>query len=1261
MSRSLARWLPYGLSFFSSLCIMVLELVASRLVAQHVGASLIVWTSVIGIMLGGICLGNVLGGRLADRVEPVRALGPLYALGAALTVGCLWVNALVGFLPGLGLLPWDLRTLVVVTLDFLVPATVLGMISPVVAKIAVEEAKQSGSAIGDVYFLGAVGSIVGTFLAGFWLIYIASTSTIVTVVAAALALLAGLLTRHRPGRLLGLATSASLAVGAFGPIATERVWPGLSLGDIDLNAVTLVGHALAAGLAVMALRQLRGLIRTSEVERPTLSLREADPNVRLGDLATLAFLASLAFMALEMVAGRLVTRHLGSSVFGWTSVIGILLGGLSLGNYLGGKLANRIRSEKQASHLFLAASVLVSLILLAETPPTWLVRNPIGYFLNGQPPVPLAGDDGAFLSQAIEMAGYPWWFRVLFWTGVVFLVPSLAMGTVSPLVAKLAVDRVRGTGHTGTAIGAVYAWGMVGSLVGTFLTGFVLIDWLGTKGVILVITSLMALAATALGTVGHAAWAGIPLGLCLIAFGPAVMPEGAARDFFLKQGRNWGLREKAGDPSTVDGDLAYVDESNYYFIKVNNERDREGIKRELVLDNLIHGYVVMGQPDRLDYDYEHIYALVTHRMMQAKAQKAGRDGPKQPELGALFLGGGSYTFPRYLQALYPRTWCEVAEIDPAVTRANQIALGLPGPDRTLPEPKADPKSGQDVVTIRDRTLDLGPAGSDQSRDAYLTALEEIAPPLRRESSTGEGVATIDGTEVRFGPFGEKGTQTKYIDALKRWYATSKYTIKTTWGDARQYVERHPDKQFDVVYGDAFNDFSVPWHLTTKQFNEGLARMLTPEGVYMINIIDVYESDARAAGLGPRRGLIENLVPVLSSRWNGRQSAEPLAEDLIDAMLTPEIQEKFDTATRVVAEALAADPRPMTRAELMALAESACARVEAPRLNSEGNFAKTALGVLAQGRARDVVTVVEDVRSSLARRYRDRNFEDPTLAAVLTLLNAVRSGALTQETAADRVQIVANVLTKAQELARALATSEARGLKPLFEQVRERLLLQTPDEPRKQIEAAVVLTMLNELGTLLNPTGGDQAPEMEQVLAGETTRRVAGQVAQELEGLRNLVTTRHAAILESQQGDEPLAIQISAHFRRFGKIPAEWAYATVESIESARRLGGFLGSWINTARQTFPHVYVFGTHSAPGKGSRETFVVVVSRQPLDLAELGERAGDPQFELDGRPNRPKPYPAEDMKALEIRSRGIVLTDDYAPVENLLAPVAETRGRE
>ena len=52
-------------------------------------------------------------------------------------------------------------------------------------------------------------------------------------------------------------------------------------------------------------------------------------------------------------------------------------------------------------------------------------------------------------------------------------------------------------------------------------------------------------------------------------------------------------------------------------------------------------------------------------------------------------------------------------------------------------------------------------------------------------------------------------------------------------------------------------------------------------------------------------------------------------------------------------------------------------------------------------------------------------------------------------------------------------------------------------------------------------------------------------------------------------------------------------------------------------------------------------------------------DPKYLEDGKPFEPKAYDPEIMRELEVRSRGIVLTDDYAPVENLLAPVARTRG--
>ena len=171
---------------------------------------------------------------------------------------------------------------------------------------------------------------------------------------------------------------------------------------------------------------------------------------------------------------------------------------------------------------------------------------------------------------------------------------------------------------------------MVGSILGTFLTGFVLINVLGTKGVILVLGTLMAFCATMFGPTWHAIWAGIPLGLCALAFTPPwlvdltakrVMPFANGKRF-EKLGLDWGIREEMGDPDSPDNKFAWIDESNYYYIKVNNENLLNGelVRRTLVLDNLIHGYFMLGHPERLDYDYEHIYALVAYRAAKASGK-----------------------------------------------------------------------------------------------------------------------------------------------------------------------------------------------------------------------------------------------------------------------------------------------------------------------------------------------------------------------------------------------------------------------------------------------------------------------------------------------------------------------------------------------------------------------------------------------------------------------------------------------------------------
>src|SRR4029077_10733875 len=125
---------------------------------------------------------------------------------------------------------------------------------------------------------------------------------------------------------------------------------------------------LALVLALWGAIRIRGAMRDAAAAPADEAMMMDDVSgfvgkVTLTDLAILSFVASLAFMALEMTAGRMVQRHLGSSVYGWTSVIGVLLGGLSIGNWIGGKIADKVREEKQASWLFLVASMFVLSIL----------------------------------------------------------------------------------------------------------------------------------------------------------------------------------------------------------------------------------------------------------------------------------------------------------------------------------------------------------------------------------------------------------------------------------------------------------------------------------------------------------------------------------------------------------------------------------------------------------------------------------------------------------------------------------------------------------------------------------------------------------------------------------------------------------------------------------------------------------------------------------------------------------------------------------
>ena len=151
---------------------------------------------------------------------------------------------------------------------------------------------------------------------------------------------------------------------------------------------------------------------------------------------------------------------------------------MSLGNFLGGKIADFVKNEKQASWLFLAASILTLSVLVLETP-AQVAADPV---LAARPSRCSARRSRCPSSAGPVSISLTWPFRILFVVTRSSSSRRVTMGTVSPVVAKLAVDRLKRYKRTGTAIGQVYAWGMVGSILGTFLTGFFLIECSGPRG-----------------------------------------------------------------------------------------------------------------------------------------------------------------------------------------------------------------------------------------------------------------------------------------------------------------------------------------------------------------------------------------------------------------------------------------------------------------------------------------------------------------------------------------------------------------------------------------------------------------------------------------------------------------------------------------------------------------------------------------------------------------------------------------------------------
>lgn len=165
--------------FICGAVVMILEMVGSRLLSPYMGTSIIVWTSLIGIILASLSVGYWWGGALSDRNPNAKIFSRIIFLAAVLifimNMGKAYLLSFIQeHVP-------DIRigTVIAAILLFAPPSILLGMVSPYAVRLKMHDVSTSGSTVGRLYAISTIGSIFGTFLAGFFLIsYFGSTDVI---------------------------------------------------------------------------------------------------------------------------------------------------------------------------------------------------------------------------------------------------------------------------------------------------------------------------------------------------------------------------------------------------------------------------------------------------------------------------------------------------------------------------------------------------------------------------------------------------------------------------------------------------------------------------------------------------------------------------------------------------------------------------------------------------------------------------------------------------------------------------------------------------------------------------------------------------------------------------------------------------------------------------------------------------------------------------------------------------------------------------
>ena len=329
------------------------------------------------------------------------------------------------------------------------------------------------------------------------------------------------------------------------------------------------------------------------VNRPTHRPATAYPWL----LYAVVFVCGADLMALEIVGSRMLAPYFGNSIFVWGSLISVVLAALSLGYWLGGIAADRWPRLSVLATLIAVPGVIIALLPFVYPGLNRGIAD---------------SNMGARLGPLVSSL-------------LLFLVPSVFLGTVSPFAVRL---QARAVASVGSTAGGLYAVSTAGSIVGTLVTAFYLIAVLGVANIVHGLGLLLLLVAAGIFLGGRRmTHAGIAV-LCAALLLTAMI---------------WHTRTRAAEAG-----LILEKDSFYNHIRLAED----GTQRYMDFENLRQSAMLLKDPWELRLRYTRFLSLAMTLV------------PEPKRVLVLGLGGGS--FPKKLHRDFPNVTVDVVDIDPDV-------------------------------------------------------------------------------------------------------------------------------------------------------------------------------------------------------------------------------------------------------------------------------------------------------------------------------------------------------------------------------------------------------------------------------------------------------------------------------------------------------------------------------------------------------------------------------------------------------------------